>query len=114
MQCAQEILSVFILKIVSTVKQVHGKTTRIQSIVPKIRGPHRARTPRRFENSLFLDLASEIVDVGVAHDIIEAHTLIIPAFARYGLLPEPTADAAGAAGGGTSIEEEQTPSEQAS
>lgn len=33
------------------------------------------------------EIAQEIVDSNMAHDITEAYTLVIPAFARYNLLP---------------------------
>lgn len=51
--------------------------------------PERDRTlaPRLMVNSVFRELAQEIVDVGMAHRITEADALIIPAFNYYGLLP---------------------------
>jgi len=88
MQCAHEILSLFFLTVASMIENVGGETTRLPEFRPSDR-PERDRTraPRIMVNSVFRELAQEIVDVGMAHDITEAYTLIIPAFSHYGLLP---------------------------
>lgn len=88
LQCAHEILSLFILEIASMIRKVPGVTTRLPEPRPTDM-PERDRTlaPRLMVNSVFRELAQEIVDVGMAHGITEAYTLIIPAFNYYGLLP---------------------------
>ena len=89
MQCAQEILSLFILSIAAKVKSVGGETVYQDHAHDENRRPRDAtRVARSVENSVFLELAREVVDAGLAHDITEAYTLIIPAFAHYGLLPD--------------------------
>ncbi|KAK0753695.1 hypothetical protein B0T18DRAFT_286344, partial [Schizothecium vesticola] len=88
MQCANEILSLFFLTIASMIRKAGGETTVL--LVPRPTDmPKRdhTRAPRTMVNSVFRELAQEIVDVGMAHDITEAYTLIIPAFNHYGLLP---------------------------
>ncbi|KAK4443355.1 hypothetical protein QBC34DRAFT_362061 [Podospora aff. communis PSN243] len=88
MQCAQEILSIFILTIASEVQRVGGKTVRRRPQAT----PDETRTWGTMENSVFRELAQTILDADMAHDIDDAYTLVIPAFAHYNLLPtEPTA-----------------------
>jgi hypothetical protein len=88
MQCAHEILSLFFLTIPSMVEKVGGETTRLPEFIYTYRpGQDHTRAPRLMVNSVFRELAQEIVDVGMAHDITEAYTLVILAFNHYGLLP---------------------------
>jgi hypothetical protein len=88
MQCAQEILSLFILSIAAKVKSVGGETVYQDQAHEERRPRDATRVARSVENLVFLELAREVADAGLAHDITEAYTLIIPAFARYGLLPD--------------------------
>lgn len=88
LQCAHEILSLFILEIASMIQKVGGVTTRLPEPRPTdMPERDRTRAPRLMVNTVFRELAQEIVDVGMAHDITEAYTLVIPAFNHYGLLP---------------------------
>lgn len=88
MQCAQEILSLFLLTIASMIEKVGGVTTRLPEPRPAaMPGRDLTLAPRTMVNSVFRELAQEIVDAGMAHDLTEAYTLVIPAFNHYGLLP---------------------------
>lgn len=70
---ARELFSLFILALAAEVKEVRGITTR---------------TPeRRWANTFFDALGNEAVKAGLAVDLDDALTLVIPAFARYNLLP---------------------------
>ena len=92
LQCAQELLSLFILDVASKVRRVGGKTT-FQKSTGHEEDPEQVNAPREWTNSTFQDLAQEVVDSGLAHDLTDAYTLVIPAFNHYGLLPtEPNAD----------------------
>ncbi|RSL46578.1 hypothetical protein CEP54_013784 [Fusarium duplospermum] len=76
LQWAQEMFSLFILAIASATEQVLGDTRELE-----------VRDRPRFENSVFAKIADEAIKGGLVHDRAEAYTLIIPAFAHYGLLP---------------------------
>ncbi|KAF4465565.1 ankyrin repeat [Fusarium albosuccineum] len=77
--CAQELLSLFMLAVASKISKVFGVTTKTPSW----------RTDRpRLENSIFHMIADEIVKGDLAKGVDEAYALIIPAFAKYNLLPE--------------------------
>jgi hypothetical protein len=41
-----------------------------------------------WSNSVLESIANECVAAGLAHDVHEANTVIIPAFVKHGLLPE--------------------------
>lgn len=82
----------FILGVASRVESVGGRTTHERWAEPA-RDGEQGDLPREWTNSFFQRLAEEVVDKGVARDITEAYTLVIPAFHRYGLLPtEPSTD----------------------
>ncbi|KAK0634195.1 hypothetical protein B0T14DRAFT_386544, partial [Immersiella caudata] len=83
--CAQEILSLFMLAIAAEIKKVGGDT--FDRPPTDMATSDRTRVPRTIENTVFRDMAREIVKTGIAYDIPEAYMLIIPAFARYNLLP---------------------------
>lgn len=71
------------LSICMGVKRVHGKTNRDPE--------------GRMENSVFTALAHEVVNAGLVQEIDQALLYIIPAFAKFGLLPgsdSPTAPVA--------------------
>lgn len=88
MQCAHEILSLFFLAIASMMEKVGGETTRVPESRHTDRpGRDQTRAPLLMFNSVFRELAEDIVNSNMAHDITEAYTLIIPAFNHYGLLP---------------------------
>ncbi|KAJ3549141.1 hypothetical protein NM208_g653 [Fusarium decemcellulare] len=76
--CAQELLSLFMLAIASKIDKILGTTTRAQG----------GRSDRpRLTNTIFRMIADEVVRGRLAEDIDEAYTLVIPAFAKYNLLP---------------------------
>ena len=65
MQCAQEILSLFILSIAAKVKSVGGETVyQDHAREEKSRLRDATRVARSLENSVFLELAREVVDAG--------------------------------------------------
>lgn len=98
---AMELFSLFILALAGHIREVKGTTTRLmlhgQTTASNQNGgngrsePGKANTttPRRFENSLFEALAKIAVDTGICPTQEDARLLVIPAFAWYGLLPEP-------------------------
>ncbi|KAI0168718.1 hypothetical protein BJ166DRAFT_464016 [Pestalotiopsis sp. NC0098] len=84
---AQELFSLFILAVANNVEQVLGFTTYDQNkadMAMEMRRPTRSR-----ENSVFSEMANEVVSGGLAHDVTEAYSLIIPAFGKCGNLPKP-------------------------
>lgn len=83
LQYAQEIFSLFILGLASQTEKVNGDTVITES--------RRRHGVKRCENSVFKSVAQEVVNAKLAQDVEEAYTLIIPAFAKYNLLP-PDAD----------------------
>ncbi|KAK1830206.1 hypothetical protein QBC39DRAFT_354441 [Podospora conica] len=88
MQCAHEILSLVMFTIASKIEKVGGETRSLPEARPTDGSAHdNTLAPRTMVNSIFREIAEEIVDCGMAHDITEAYTLIIPAFNHYGLLP---------------------------
>ncbi|KAH9236329.1 hypothetical protein K456DRAFT_1945541, partial [Colletotrichum gloeosporioides 23] len=76
---AQELFSLFILALAENIKQVKGVT--------EPRGAEVESNRRQWKNSVFDSIAEEAVKAKLAQDIDEAYTLIIPAFAKYNLLP---------------------------
>ncbi|KAK5657397.1 hypothetical protein OQA88_2967 [Cercophora sp. LCS_1] len=89
MHCAQEILSSFMLAIFENIQRVGGITARlpISDEQSKLYRENRTETFRAMENSVFRKLAQDIVDAGMARDLTDAYTLVIPAFAHHKLLP---------------------------
>ncbi|KAH7007323.1 hypothetical protein EDB80DRAFT_842607 [Ilyonectria destructans] len=85
LQCAQELFSLFILAIASNIEKVLGTTTYEREGADLDR--EMSRKVRRWDNSVFSMIANEVVNGGLARDVAEAYTLIVPAFARYGILP---------------------------
>ncbi|KAK4641685.1 hypothetical protein QC761_607442 [Podospora bellae-mahoneyi] len=98
---AMELFSLFIFALAGHIREVRGTTTRLtphgQTTASNQNGgngrsePGKANTttPRQFENSLFEALAKIAVDTGICPTQEDARLLVIPAFAWYGLLPEP-------------------------
>jgi len=86
LQCAQEVLSLFVLGVASKVQSVGGTTT-FTPVADPTGGEDQEDAARSRTNSVFQRLAAEIVDAGLAHDITEAYAIVIPAFNHYGLLP---------------------------
>lgn len=85
LQCAQELLSLFLLDVASKVQSIGGTTTRHP--LYKESDAQSDNVPRPWNNSVFQALAEDVVETGLAHDMTEAYTLIIPAFHHYRLLP---------------------------
>ena len=77
-ECALEILSLFMLSLCMYVESVGGKTEQTESIL----------FGDIISNSLFTALAKQVIDAGLVEIDDEAFLCIIPAFARFGLLPE--------------------------
>ncbi|KAK4226432.1 hypothetical protein QBC38DRAFT_231089 [Podospora fimiseda] len=71
---ARELYSLFILALAAEIKEVRGKTTKTDT--------------RKWANTFFDALAEEAVKARLAVDLDDALTLVIPAFARYNLLPK--------------------------
>lgn len=86
-QCAQEILSIFMLAIAARVEVIRGGTHRYEEGGEQ---EDPIRRPRVLTNEVFDALARNILGTSLAHDINEAYALIIPAFAHHGLCPEPS------------------------
>jgi hypothetical protein len=84
LKCAQEILSLFLLGVASKVQSVGGNTWRAAGSVSD---GQKDSEPREWLNSTFQKLARDVEIAGLAHNITEAYTLVIPAFNHYGLLP---------------------------
>ena len=72
-ECALEILSLFMLSICMGIKSVGSRTTKVR---------------KGLTNSLFESLAQQVVDAGLVEETGQALIYIIPAFARFGLLPK--------------------------
>lgn len=88
LRCAQELFSLFILAITSNIEKVLGTTTYEWDAANMDR--EMSRKARRWDNSIFSMIANEVVNGGLAHDAAEAYTLIVPAFAKYRILPTET------------------------
>ena len=93
-QCAQEILSLFVLGVAARVQRVVGTTSYLgPAREALVEDEDRNDAPVEWINSTFDELSREVLESGLAEDLAEARTLIIPAFNHYGLLPtEPNAD----------------------
>ena len=78
-ECAREIFSLFMLSICVRVERVEGRTQRNPGITPK--------APSTISNTVFDALAEATVDAKLMVIPDDALALIIPAFARFGLLP---------------------------
>ena len=74
--CALELFTLFMLSLTSQVSQVSGRTT-------KILGP----SGEIWMNETISEMASAVVQFGLAEDQAEALTLVVPAFGARGLLP---------------------------
>jgi len=86
-QCGHEILSVFILTVATKIKSIGGETNRHSISGEGYTAGDPSKRQRSLTNSFLQEIAQEIVDANMAHDMTEAYTLVIPAFARYNLLP---------------------------
>ena len=74
-------------------KCVGGETTRFPTLHHNPNDEY-YHAKLEWTNSTFDELSREVLESGLAEDLTEARTLIIPAFNHYGLLP--TGGAAGA------------------
>jgi hypothetical protein len=79
-QCALELFSYFMDAVAARIDKLGGRTVISQ------KDPGRNET--YWSNSVLQSIANECVAVGLAHDVNEANTVIIPAFVKHGLLPE--------------------------
>ncbi|RYO88649.1 hypothetical protein DL763_005923 [Monosporascus cannonballus] len=84
--CCQELFSLFMLAVASRIREVGGITERKSHAAT----PSGSSTgaARGLENSVFRTLAADLVSSGLADDMTDAYRLIIPAFAKYNLLPK--------------------------
>jgi hypothetical protein len=83
-ECAWEIFAHFMLALTSNISQVKGITgTRERPNESAIQGEF----PPIKTNSVFQMIASEVIQSGLVGTTAEAFNLIIPAFAKFGLLP---------------------------
>lgn len=73
-QMGRELFSLFVLALAAEMRQVPGRTTKTEE--------------RKWANIFFDSLAEEAVKAKLAKDLDDALTLVIPAFARYDLLPK--------------------------
>ncbi|KAJ3459808.1 hypothetical protein MRS44_015881 [Fusarium solani] len=79
LQWTQELFSIFMLAVASKVERILGETKEVEG--------KRGEGKRCFKNSVFDTIADVVVKEGLVHDRDEAYTLIVPAFAKYDLLP---------------------------
>lgn len=86
-QCAQEILSLFILQVASWVEILRGGKDIPEQEMPSGRDGREESPPRLWENPVLRELGEVVVHSGLARDIAEAYTLITPAFHHHDLLP---------------------------
>jgi len=75
------------LALAAEIERVGGETVRRPPTGSTL---DKTRAPRTMENSVFRDIAQQVIKAGMVHDITEAYTLVIPAFAHYNLLPTAT------------------------
>ncbi|KAI8281442.1 hypothetical protein K4K60_004181 [Colletotrichum sp. SAR11_57] len=93
-QYAQELFSLFILALASEVKSVDKQAqpispdedSTIDEQNPTETTAEKKKVPR--EHPVFRDIAKIITEKGLAQSMAEAYVLIIPAFAKYDLLPK--------------------------
>ncbi|KAF2279077.1 uncharacterized protein EI97DRAFT_431291 [Westerdykella ornata] len=93
-QCALELFSGFLESIASQITQIGGDTYDFssefaQTSEPKNRRDIRYRYPGKLmANTVLLSISQSLVDAGIVDCIEEANTVVIPPFARRGLLPK--------------------------
>ncbi|KAH7084761.1 hypothetical protein BKA63DRAFT_2219 [Paraphoma chrysanthemicola] len=80
-QCALELYSLFIESIASQIETLGGRTMELHAFGEE-------NELDRWRNSLLESIANECVTAGLARDIREANTVIIPAFMKHDLLPK--------------------------
>lgn len=79
--CALDLFGYFMDAIVARIEKLGGRTRPVNE--PQlIDGP-----VDRWSNSVFESIANECVTAGLAHDLAEAYTVIIPTFMKHKLLP---------------------------
>jgi hypothetical protein len=103
-QCCHELFSLFILAIAAEISSISGVTTRLEThsgegvwmednTIRCLRQRHRSPSnykARLWDNTLLTALAEQAIRSGLAIDLCEALSLVVPAFAHYGLLPPQT------------------------
>ncbi|KAH7094410.1 hypothetical protein FB567DRAFT_585784 [Paraphoma chrysanthemicola] len=77
--CALELYSLFMESIASRIETKGGRTMKLHVLEEEWRD--------RWRNSLLGSIANECVTAGLARDVPEANTVIIPAFMKHNLLP---------------------------
>jgi len=82
-QCALELFSYFIDALAARIERVGGHT-----IYGKATSMPNGSEMPCWENSVFKSIAEECVSTGLAHNVDEAYTVIIPAFLKRDLVPE--------------------------
>jgi hypothetical protein len=78
-QCALELYSCFIEAIAARIENVGGRTVLVRELAES--------EVQSWRNSVFASIADECVSAGLAYDVDEAYTVIIPAFRKHNLLP---------------------------
>jgi hypothetical protein len=68
------------LSIAAEISEIGGVTTAVSSQIGR---------SRSWDNTVLTSLAEQAVRAHLARDLDEALTLVVPAFARYNLLPTP-------------------------
>ncbi|KAF3026588.1 hypothetical protein E8E14_014233 [Neopestalotiopsis sp. 37M] len=86
-QFAQELFSLFVLAMAGNISKVRGHT--VYDELRHMSAREMSRPAICSENSVFSAIATEVVNGGLAHDTMEAYSLIIPAFYKLNILPEP-------------------------
>jgi hypothetical protein len=115
-QCCQELFSLFILAIAAEISSIKGVTTRLEihgrnrtwmennTVVDRLlqegRPPPITHWDRLWDNTLLTALAEQAIHAGLATELHEALSLVVPAFAHYGLLPPQTSSEEEQRGGG--------------
>ena len=74
--CALELFTLFMLSLTSQITQVKGRTTSNTGL-----------NGEEWYNDIISEMASAVVQTGLAESQAEALTLVVPAFAARGLLP---------------------------
>ena len=80
--CALEFFSIFLLSLTAGIQHISGKTVEVNTEKSRV----------QWKNSIISELASAVIDSGLAVDEAEALTVVVPAFAARGLLPDTLSD----------------------
>lgn len=83
--CALEIFAYFMDTMATKIKEVGGRTEQ-RRLIARHMDPGTNDSGRT--NTVLESISHECVATGLAHDLAEAYTVIVPAFAKRGLLPK--------------------------